>query len=289
LFSAALPAQFRGGGGPAGQLMREGKMDEALDVYKKELQANPNSASALTGAGVVLDLMGKNAEARTYFQKLIDTAPDAAAKAQAQRHMAESYGFSGDCKNAVKYEQMVIDYWTERKDAYQQGEMANEAARFCIDSGDLDTAEKMYKLGYDYGINQPDITPDRKHLWEFRLEHALARIAARRGNKAEAQKHVVAAKAAVDAIHDNTAGQQQQFYHYLVGYVALYSGEYQKALDALQQAQNDAFVQTLIGDAYEKLGPKEKAMEYYRKAAAVTGHNPPAAYARPYARKKIGE
>jgi hypothetical protein len=28
-------------------------------------------------------------------------------------------------------------------------------------------------------------------------------------------------------------------------------------------------------------------MALYRKAAAVTGHNPPAAFARPFARKKL--
>ena len=39
---------------------------------------------------------------------------------------------------------------------------------------------------------------------------------------------------------------------------------------------------------YEKLGDKDRAMEYYRKAFAVHGHNPPAAFAKPFARKKLG-
>ena len=135
-------------------------------------------------------------EARPYFQRAIDAAPTPAAKAQAQRAMAMSYGFDGDCQNTAKYEQMAIDYWVTVPDFYQQGEMANEAARVCIDSGDLNAG--------------------RKALWEFRMEHALARIAARRGNKAEAQKHVDAAKA---------ASQQSQFFPYLTGYVAYYTGD----------------------------------------------------------------
>ena len=39
---------------------------------------------------------------------------------------------------------------------------------------------------------------------------------------------------------------------------------------------------------YEKLGQKEQATEWYRKAAQFGGHNPPAAFARPFTRKKLG-
>src|SRR5438874_2248049 len=109
-----------------------------------------------------------------------------------------SYAFDGDCANTVKYEQQVFDYYAAQKDSYQQGEMADEAARVCIDSGDLDTAYKWYKIGHDAGLKEPEIKPDRADLWEFRWEHAQARIAARRGNKSEAQKHVAAAKALLD-------------------------------------------------------------------------------------------
>ena len=44
----------------------------------------------------------------------------------------------------------------------------------------------------------------------------------------------------------------------------------------------------MIGETYEKLGNKDKAMEYYRKAASAQGHNPPAAYAKWFTKKKLG-
>ena len=75
----------------------------------------------------------------------MDSAPTPAAKANAQRAMAMSWAFSGDCKKTAEYEDLVIDYWkTQEKDVpdrafYQQGEMADEAARVCIDNGDLET------------------------------------------------------------------------------------------------------------------------------------------------------
>jgi tetratricopeptide (TPR) repeat protein len=256
-------------------------------------------AAELIRQGTQFDLQGKSAEARAVFQKAIDNAPTPAAKANAQRAMAMSWAFDGDCKKTAEYEEMVIDYWkTQEKDVpdrafYQQGEMADEAARVCLDNGDLNTARELYKKGHDLGVKEPDIPPARKDLWDYRWEHAQARIAARRGNKIEAQKHVVAAKAILAGMRQKDPKlyeQQASFLPYLTGYVALYTGDYQTALADLQKAnQNDPFIQCLVGMTFEKLGDKARAMEAYRKAAAATGHNPPAAFARPFTAKKLGE
>jgi len=81
--------------------------------------------------------------------------------------------------------------------------------------------------------------------------------------------------------------QPQAFLPYLTGYVAFYPGDYKTALADLQMAQQDPFIQCLIAQAYEKLGDKAKAIGYYRMAAAGTGHNPPAAYGVPFAKKKL--
>ena len=43
----------------------------------------------------------------------------------------------------------------------------------------------------------------------------------------------------------------------------------------------------MLGETYEKLGDQEKALEYYRKASTASSHNPPAAYAVPFAKKKL--
>ena len=294
LSGAALFAQPGGKGAPQSetvrqgqQLVRQGKLEEAVALFRQELEKTPDSPGANNAAGTALDLLGRGAEARKYFAKAIESAATPQAKAAAQRAMAMSYAFDGDCANTAKYEQQVIDYYVTTKDFYQQGEMANEGARVCIDAGDLNTAERLYKLGYESGLKQADIPPDRVSLWNFRWEHAQARLAARRGNKAEAQKHVAAAKAVLDK-DAKMAEAQAVFFPYLTGYVAFYAGDYKTALDDLMKAnQNDPFIQCLIGQTYEKLGDKDKAMDMYRKAATATAHNPPAAFGRPFATKKL--
>jgi tetratricopeptide (TPR) repeat protein len=267
------------------QLMREGKLEEALALYRQTLQTSPDSLPANIAAGSVLDLMGRGEEAHKYFRQAIESADTPEHRAVAQRAMAMSYAFDGNCAKTVGYEEQVFDYYGSVKNFFQQGEIADEAARVCIDSGDFDAAEQWYQLGHDTGMKEPDIQPARQDLWEFRWEHAQARIAARRGDHAEAQKHVVAAKNTLDK---GTNPEQAQFLPYLQGYVAFYAGDYKAALEELLKAnQNDPFIQCLIGQTYVKLGDKGKAVEYYRKASTAIAHNPAAAYAVPLAKKKL--
>ena len=151
------------------QLMRERKLDDALALYLKTLQTSTTSVPANIAAGSVLDLKGQGDEARKYFAKASDVADSPEHRAMAQRAMAISYAFEGDCKKTVEYEQKVFDFYGSVKNFFQQGEIADEAARVCIDSGDLDAAYHWYQVGHDTGMKEPDIKPARVDLWEFPL------------------------------------------------------------------------------------------------------------------------
>jgi tetratricopeptide (TPR) repeat protein len=246
-----------------------------------------------------LDLEGRTAEARQLFAALVASAPDAAARAAAQRATAMSYAFDGDCANAVQAEQQVMAYWQSREAAepqnafYQQGEMANEAARVCIDAGQLDEAERLYRLGRTLGLREPEPRTHPASLWEFRTAHALARLAARRGRADEARRHVAEARRILDADTAMARGQRR-FLPYLEGYVALYTGDLAAAERHLQAAvaapgnQNDPFLPYLLGEVYERQGRAAEARAAYQTAFdKATAHNPPAAFTRPAARRKL--
>jgi Flp pilus assembly protein TadD len=284
LFAAA----FQGGQSAppvsGSQLIREGRLQEALDGYVQAAQASPKSVAANEGAGVVLDLLGRYAEARKYFTQAIKVAANPDERVKAQRALATSFAFAGDCRGAEKAGRSAYDYFLQAPDYYSAGEVADELGRICLDAGDADTAYDWYRRGHDAGLRETHIPPERKDLWEFRWAHARARIAARRGKPEDARKFVAAAKAILDkgAIPD-----QQLYFPYLTGYVAFYTGDFTAALADLRNAdQSDPFIQCLLAQTYETLGDAANASEYYRKAAGTTAHSVPAAYARPYATAK---
>ncbi|HMA39675.1 MAG TPA: hypothetical protein VKP10_06325 [Gemmatimonadales bacterium] len=275
-------------------------LSAVLYPLRTNAQQDTAAVRALMQRGAQLDRDGATAQARVTFQALIDSAATPAARAAAQRAMAMSYAFDGDCANTMKYEEMVIAYWQTREQAepqnafYQEGEMANEGARVCLEAGDVDAAERWYHRGYDLGVKEPAPPTHPRSLWDYRLAHALGRIAARRGSKEEAQRQIAAARRALDG-DTAMAAQQERFFPYLVGYVALYTNDLATAEAqltrglALRGNERDPFLQCLLAMTLEKMGRQDDAKVAYQRAYDLaTGHNPPAAFVRPFARKKLG-
>ncbi len=267
------------------KLNSEGKQDEALALYHKALQASPNLFEAHLATGVALDLKGDYENARHHLARAIEIAPPK-SKDQALITMAMSYAFEHKAKEAAKFEQQLFDARIAEQRFTDAGETADELARIYLESDDLNEAYKWYQTGYETAHRKTDLSPAEKDLWDFRWEHAQARIAARRGKSDEAEKHVALAKAVLDK---GGNPNQAQFYPYLTGYVAFYTGDYQRAIaELLKSNQNDPFILSLIAQAYEKLGDKAQAADYYRKVLASNIHNPNNAFARPLAKKKRG-
>jgi tetratricopeptide (TPR) repeat protein len=250
-----------------------------------------------------LHVEGQHAEAQQIYRDLIAAASTPQERAAPQRAMARSAGFTGDCALAIEYEEMVIAYHQTREasdpqDAfYQQGEMANEAARICADAGALDEAERMYRRGSALGNREPAPRTHPRELWDFRLAHALTRIAAHRGQPAEAARHLVEARRALDAIAvvDSTLGRQQErFYQYLPGYVALFTNDIATAVSEFERStaipgnNRDPQLRFLLGLAYERAGRSEEAMAQYRRSyETASGNNPPNSFARREAGRKL--
>lgn len=266
------------------KLNDEGKQNEALKLYKQALEKSPNSYQAHLESGVALDLKGDYTAAREHLKKAIEVAPPD-QKNRALRTMAFSYAFEGKASEAEKYEKQAFDAFMAKQDFEAAAGVANELARIKLEAGDVDGAATWYKTGYETALRKTDMKDTDKSLWAFRWANAQARIAARRGQRDEAQKQVAAAKAALDEANNP---DQAPYFPYLTGYVAFYSGDYKTAIADLEKAnQEDPFILLLLAQSYEKSGDTARAKEYYQKVMANNGHGPTNAFARPLAKKKL--
>jgi tetratricopeptide (TPR) repeat protein len=266
------------------KLNGEGKQDEAIALYRQALVAKPDLYDAHLAMGIALDLKADYAQARQHLDRAIAVAP-AASKAQALRTMAMSYAFEGKAADAAKYEQQVFDTRLAASDFTGAAEIANELARVYLESGDVTNARKWYETGHQTALRKSDLKPAEKDLWDFRWEHAQARIAARQGQHDAAQKHVAAAKALLDK---GTNPEQTPYFPYLAGYVAFYAKDFRTAAGEFAKAnQEDPFILAMLAQAHEGLGDSAKAKDLYRQVLASNGHNPNNAFARPLATKKI--
>ncbi|MBI2681841.1 MAG: tetratricopeptide repeat protein [Acidobacteriales bacterium] len=265
-------------------LNNQGKQDEALALYAQALKIQPDMYDAHLATGIALDLKGEYEEARKHIARAIELA-NPEQKGQALRTMGMSWAFVGNGKEAEKCHKQVYDAQMAKSDFVAAAETANELARVLLETGDLKGAQGWYELGHAAAFKKTDLKDSEKDLWEFRWEHAQARLAARRGYKTDAAKHVAAAKALFDK---GTNPEQAPFVPYLVGYVAFYAQDYPTAIAELNKGNlKDPFILVLLAQAHENSGDWPKAKDYYRQALEFNNHNPTNAFARPLAKKKL--
>jgi tetratricopeptide (TPR) repeat protein len=268
----------------AKRLDAQGDQPAAIALYRQALVKSPRSFDANYGIARALDLHGDYDEARAHFTTAIETAPDDGSRDQALRMLGVSWTFARNAGEATKAYRRVIDRRTSAGDFAGAAEVANELGRVLLEFGDLDGAATWYRTGYDAALRLPSRSAS-DDLAELRWAHAQARIAIRRGDAAEAKRHMDRVKALIDK---GLNRDQEPQYAYLAGYVAYYGRNDRQAIAALQQAdQQDPFILLLLAQAHQRLGERTAAREYYTKVMASTSHAVNNAFARPIARGEL--
>ena len=169
------------------QLVNAGRFEDALKVFQSDLATVPESVAANNGAGVALDLMGRYVEARPYFSAAIKSGHTPLERALAERAMAIGFGFAGDCGNAEKLEKRAFEFYRETNDFPNAGDVADELARLCLDSGDFDRASEWYQRGHDTGFEEPNISAARRDsISGWRMQKRALRCGEARARSAQA-------------------------------------------------------------------------------------------------------
>lgn len=266
-------------------LVSRGNLDDAVTLYRQALKLGPQSFDTRLALGMVLDLRGQYAEARTHLAEAIRRAP-IGARNQAMTAMAISWAFERRGDEALKslepvYKQQLVD-----QDVAGAAATANFAGRLLLETGDFANAHIWYARGYEHargiaGLPQPD-----RELWELRWLHASARIAAREGRADEARQQVAAFEQVMQK--RGRAAEDNEIYRYLLGYVSYYLKDYDRAIAELARGNmGDPFITNMLAMAYDAKGEATNARQYYRRTLEINAHTLQNAIARPHARARL--
>ena len=266
-------------------LVSQGKLDEAVSVYRKAIKIAPQSFDARLAMGIVLDLEGQYAEARTHLADAIRFAP-AGARNQALTTMAISYAFESRAPEVLKYLEPVYKAQVADQDMAGAAASANALGRVYLETADPANARKWYELGSKCSREVQGLPQSDRDLWEMRWLHAAARMAAREGRTEDARKQVAAFEQVMQK--RGKLADDNEIYRYLLGYVAYYTKDYDRAIAELAKGNlADPFIANLLAMSYEAKGDLTNARQYYRRTLELNPHSLPNAFARPYARSKI--
>jgi tetratricopeptide (TPR) repeat protein len=281
--SAALaqPAAVKAPLEQAEKLLSSGDVDGAVAALQPLVAASPSSFEARLALGRLLDLQGRHDAARVQLEEALKLATEGQRTA-ALTALGVSYAFEAKADEAARYYQRAFDADVQADDRAAAAGRANALGRIYLESGNLQKAEQWYTTGYEMAKKIPELPAPQAALWEMRRHNALGRIEARRGNLKAAQEHANAVKGLLDRIG---ADNQRVFYPYLIGYIAFFNKAYRSAAEELAKGdQSDPFVLGLIAQAYDRLGDRAKAEEYFRKVMAAPTHSINSAFSRPQAR-----
>lgn len=251
-------------------LMKMGKYDVSIEYYQKALAVNPNFVASHIGIATNLNFKGNHQDARKQLQKLYDMARNDGERRAAHFATAISYVDQGEMDKAL----------TELKKQYTLAEDINDASAMAGDlglmgdilreMGRLDEALAKYSQAVKVieGSNLSEGVKDntrRGYLFN------AGRIAVKKNDFADAKAKAAEYSKQVQAISNPF---QIRLSHELAGMIALDKEDFEKALEELQQAnQQNPYNLYRMALAYKGKGEKDKAREFCVRAAKFNALN----------------
>ena len=247
--------------------VKMGKHEEAIKHFRKAAALDPeNFNMSLTKAGTTMALMGKLEESRKALQEAESKATTNIDKVDNMLARAGTYLYEARYKDALQ----LVDKAAQLLD---KGKNADYLAQLYLEKGEVytqlkDTAQAKQSFD-DYRTlkSTSELPPLFLHNFDRRLLFDEATLAAKTkdfnlaNSKAEEYKSMVSGSENPDVVKS---------YHALMGLIHYEAGDYQKAITALEQADQQhprvLYAQAL---AHAKAGNSAKASELKKKLATL--------------------
>jgi len=266
-------------------LMKTGRFDESIKSYEKAIAVDPNFISAYVGIGNNQMFLGRGADARATFGKLMGVARNDGEKRQALFWTAVSYTHEGQPDQAIgeaKKEAAIAEAGNDRSNlAFDHNLMGNILLEF----GRTDEALAQFNEGLDI-MSKAEVPAEVNE--QFRRNHSfdLARVALAKKDLAGAKS---TAETYAKAVGEKKVPFEVRQLHELNGMIAIEDKRLDAAVAELQQAnQQDPRVLYLLAVALSAKGDAVQARTYCTKAADFNGLSGNYGYVRKKAKDLLG-
>jgi len=254
----------------AESLMKMGKYDASIESYQKALTLNPNFVASHIGIATNLNFKGNHEEARNQLRKLYDMARNDGERRAAHFAITVSYVDEGKMDKALEEQDKQYALAEKINDASAMAGDLVVMGNILLETGRFDEALARYKKAVKL-VEESNLSKEVKDNTKRGYLFNAARVALKKKDFTTAKAKSEEYCKQVEAINNPF---QIRLSHELAGMIALDENAYDKALEELQQAnQQNPYNFYRMALAYKGKEAKEKAKELCMKAAKFNALN----------------
>jgi tetratricopeptide (TPR) repeat protein len=245
-------------------LMKMGRFDESIAMYRKALATDQNFSPSRIGVATNMMYQGNHDGSRVETGKLYQVARNDGDRRASFFTTAVVYADEGKFDRALQ----------ELRKEYAVAEKINDAAAMAgdvtamgdvlLEAGKPEEARKRYEQALDLQ-ERSDLSSEVKEDARLVHHYNLGRVGAQSGDLAAARLHS-------DAFMNGAVAKKNdgevRLAHELAGTIALQDKKFDQAITELTQGnQQDAYTLYRLGLAYQGKGDGAKAGEFFKRAA----------------------
>jgi len=268
-------------------LIALGEHESALKAYKDCISANPLYAPGYNSIGNTYMQIEKPKKAQEFYHKqieLIDTLDDSFLKAQAYYNFGLSYHKTKDLTEAEKNYKKSLEYRPRFADAQSQLAAINLSNELNEDKKMDDDFLPIEEL-VDHTLDEGSIIEKIKKMINSKEYHKAEKECLKmiKLDELNAKYHAILSYAlygqhkideALDSIDKSISLEPKILKNYSHKGMMLYKkNKFNEAIEVLEHSlkinNNNAKVLTQIGLSYKRLGKKDLAEQYFKKALTV--------------------
>ncbi len=245
-------------------LLKMGRYDESIEHYRKALELNPNFVASHVGIATNLVLKGEHEAARRQIQDLYAMARTDGERRAAHFAATVSFVDEGKIQEALEEQNKQFALAEKIDDAANMAGDLVTMGNIYLETGRYDEALQKYQMAVEIVENSNLAEEVKDNTRRFYLFNA-ARVAAKKKDFETAKAYQEEYRQRVEAVNNPF---QIRLAHQLAGIIALEEQNYDRAIEELQQAnQQNPYNFYRIALAYQGMGDRDKAREFCEKAA----------------------